>query len=276
MCQGTTVLRRKRRLSLNASKKINGRPVVWHGFRGGVQSCCGGIHSRVSCRKADEGAEKSCRVPRRRKRGLRRGKCRSRVGKTRPIHPSSAHNSEGEVSRRKARRVLREDVWASRRAIMIYGKVIVPMKKRWGEAWVRRRECWKEVDKCWLPFKRHVGKFLPGISLAIVSRYSQRLNSVPPPSWSECGFGDVQIRPGDWLQMRAFRSPTVEDLFPDSGPITLGDWQRKRDQRLQRVTRHVLPCRCRGAHRWCEECGACIYAGSNHHRPRARPARGGR
>jgi hypothetical protein len=115
-----SVSRRNRRLSLSASKKINGRPVVWHGFRGGVQSGGGVTPFSVSCRKADEGAEKSCCSKRRRKRGLRKGHRRSRVGKTRrsdPDRPTIPHTD------RKARREGREYSWSLARSEWFVNKI---------------------------------------------------------------------------------------------------------------------------------------------------------
>jgi hypothetical protein len=219
--------------------------------------------------KATEGAEKSCR-PRRRKRGLRVGKSRSRVGKTRPILPHPTPDFDDDLRRRVLQRSVREDLWASARAKTIFVKVVSPIEVRYGKTWRRRDGVWEKIDRVWLPFKRQVVKMRgPGsVSLSIARHYVEKCNQPPVDSWDEVGFGSPQITPGDWLTMRALRRPTAMDLFPDSGPITLGEWKRRLEVRIHRRTRSVVPCRCRRSHVYCDECGACIYAGSNHHRPR--------
>lgn len=253
---------------MTASKKINGRSVVWHGSRGGSQSLRGVNHVMISCRKASEGAEKSC-LSRRRKRGLRAGKGRSRAGKAPRIPPRPTLNSDIGVRRRTLQRHLREDLWASARAKMIFERVISPLEKRYGRNWRRRDGVWEKIDRVWLPFKRQVRSMhgLGDVSLKIAENYSKQQKPLVD-SWDEVGFGSPHATPGDWLRFRCLVAPTVEDLFPDDGPITLGEWQRRLEVRLHRRTRSVVPCRCRRSHVYCGECGACIYAGSLHHRPR--------
>jgi len=67
------------------------------------------------CAKATEGAERSCHQ-RRRKRGLRKGKSRSRVGKTRPIDAIPAHASKPRITDRKVGRLLSQlEFWGKKR-----------------------------------------------------------------------------------------------------------------------------------------------------------------
>jgi len=97
--------------------------------------------SRVSTRgvayeKASEGAEKSCRV-RRRKRGLRKGKKRSRVGKTRSNAPLPPPDSG--PSNRMFRMTLRAFDWAEGRAKVVANHIGVLQFGAPVSAYIRQR-----------------------------------------------------------------------------------------------------------------------------------------
>jgi hypothetical protein len=79
----------------------------------------------LSYLKAVEGVEKSCR--KRRTRGSRRGKKRSRVGKTRLN--SSLQRPDSGTSVRKSRRVAREQSWCDRRSSILFDKLSTITKK---------------------------------------------------------------------------------------------------------------------------------------------------
>lgn len=99
--------RRSLRLFLGARKS---RTIRWIGpptVRVGIYTL-----GRV---KADEGAEKSCRK-RRRRRGQRKGKSRSRVGKTRRTDPVRSMKSERT---RQAHRATREQSWVERKTTFL-------------------------------------------------------------------------------------------------------------------------------------------------------------
>jgi len=274
MCLGASTLRKKRRLSLNALKKINGRPVVWHGFRGGIQSCSGGKRKAILCRKADEGAEKSC-PSRRRQRGLRVGKRRSRGGKPPRTVSYPALDANPMSSRRKLRRFVRESAWAEKvtRAIWklhcsLQDKFQISRKGRLfiDPARVKafRCECRRRLEQLSRMARRP-------ITVSDIVKYMEKPVDLPD-GFAEIGFGWPEQSPRERLLSRCLH-PSIEDLFPDSGPISLARWYEIHRVRLDNVKKLVVPCRCRGPHRWCEDCGGCIYGGTIHHRPVARPRR---
>jgi hypothetical protein len=260
--------RKVRRHFLGATRISGDARWIVHGPVRGSTIRDGISKSRVRV-KASEGAEKSC-LPRRRKRGLRTGSRRSRVGKTRRSGNVRPPDPCEMRRRRVLRRDLRELKWASARVTFVLSKTIVPARKARPDKWRCSKQLWDRVDRLWSPLKRQVSQMssLGPISVKSGLEFIDGQIPILVDSWNEVGFGSPYCTPREWAYSRALRRPTIEDLFPDSGPISRQEYERKRILRLNRVTRCVVPCRCRGYHRYCDDCGACIYAGSSCHRPR--------
>jgi hypothetical protein len=127
MCPGASVRRRRYRLALGENRKSGS--IRWIGgvSVGEMRMMIGNSHS-FHYLKADEGAEKSFR--KRRRRGSRRGKKRSRVGKTRSN--SNLQRPDPPKSVRKSKRVAREQSWCDRRSSTLFDKLSTITKKDGG------------------------------------------------------------------------------------------------------------------------------------------------
>lgn len=223
--------------------------------------------------KASEGAEKSCH-PRRRRRGQRKAKLRSRACKAPRTADYSTLDANPMASRRKLKRIVRETLWGEKAA-----KVVVESYRRLErEAEVSKRGNWFIATDRSAAFRRGTRGKIDQLSrlahrhLGVTQLISHidRGSQIPLDSFEEVGFGWPTQSPRERILLRLTR-PTIDDLFPDSGPITLAEWKRKSELRLRRRTKSVVPCRCRGYHVWCDDCGGCIYGGSNCHKPRSLP-----
>lgn len=261
MCLGASRRRREFRLSTGVNRKLC--CFRWIGpVTVGVICTHGGTLDRV---KADEGAERSCQA-RRKRRGQRRGKHRARVGKTRELQPS-APVPLIHIRRRAARRIAREDIWCSSRATLLIEKVVRPNLEAMKSRRLKGREAWFNISKCWTPFRRQTDRCssLGTVSLSVAERFVKSSSSRSTiPSWDEIGFGSPYLTVSDHFRFRLTRlsalKPSLDDLFPDEGPISLEEWRTRVRGRITRAAGNRPSGRCthHGRHRWCDECGGCV------------------
>lgn len=234
---------------MNATRISNGsRWIVSGPVRG--QTVVVGFRTTARREKATEGAEKSFH-PRRRKRGLRKGKRRSRAGKAcrsapaRPLIPNTSGVS------RKNRRYLREVSWFETRSSFIYQKVVEPLVRDYPDTFGDRAYLFiPALRRKWdglLSLKRKLvgNPFLRErevITWKVVvaqARSSYRSETAEFSGASECGFGDPTSLFGSEL------AALVDGI--DDGR-----------RRIRPPVDYDSGCVHNGSHRYCDLCGACL------------------
>jgi hypothetical protein len=149
MCRGSSTRRQCLRYLKGVSRKFSG--TRWIGEEAVRASNAAILRSqRVHYLKASKGAEKSC-LPRRRKRGLRRGKVRSRGCHPPPITATPAPKSKGASDRLVSHHIRMMEHWTRR------------------EAEFRNRLCF-QADGSKVDWNNRLSKFSP--SNLVLSRYA--------------------------------------------------------------------------------------------------------